>query len=122
MAKYTKKIVVLANSRKISGRCVAGKEIAGGAFGGWIRPVSLRPAGELSEADRQFQDGTDPKLLHVVDIRMARLVPHGLQTENHAIDDQIYWSLIRTCTPADLKGALDAIATLWDNNSPSTAN
>jgi hypothetical protein len=111
MTEYSKRIICLANSRKISGRCVAGKEIDGnGGFGGWIRPVSLRPAGELSEADRQFQDGTDPKLLDVVDIRMVRHVPHGFQTENHAIDDQIYWSLIRKCTPADLKGALDTIS------------
>src|ERR1700744_6789351 len=77
MAAYSKTILVLANSRKISGRCVAGKELVGTGFGGWIRPVSLRPAGELSEADRQFQDGTDPKLLDVVEIPMSRHLPHG---------------------------------------------
>lgn len=123
MAAYTKKIIVLANSRKISGRCVAGKEIVGSGFGGWIRPVSLRPAGELSEADRQFQDGADPKLLDIVEIPMTKHLPHGFQTENHAIDDQFHWSLQRKCTPADLKAALDTTATkLWDNTSPSTAN
>ena len=123
MSAYSKTIIVLANSRKISGRCIAGKEIAGSAFGGWVRPVSLRPAGELSEADRQFQDGADPKLLDVVQIPMVKHHPHGFQTENHAIDDQFYWNLERKCKAADLKAALDSTTTkLWDNTSPSTAN
>jgi hypothetical protein len=43
MAEYTKKIIVLANSRKISGRCVAGKEIAGSTFSGWIADVRSSP-------------------------------------------------------------------------------
>ena len=58
--KYTKTIICLANSRKITGRCVAGKEIAGIKIGAWIRPVSRRPAGELSEEDRRLQNGQDP--------------------------------------------------------------
>lgn len=121
MAAYSKTIIVLANSRKISGRCVAGKELVGTTFGGWVRPVSLRPAGELSEADRQFQDGTDPKLLDVVEIPMSKHLPHGFQTENHAIDDQFYWVRKRRCTSAELKAALDLAATkLWDNNSSSS--
>jgi hypothetical protein len=119
MAVYSKTIVVLANSRKISGRCIAGKELVGTAFGGWVRPVSLRPAGELSEADRQFQDGPDPKLLDVVEIPMSQHLAHGFQ-ENHAIDDHFYWVRKRKCTPAELKAALDSAATiLWDNNSSS---
>jgi hypothetical protein len=123
VAAYSKTIVVLANSRKASGRCVAGKELIGNAFEGWIRPVSLRPAGELSEADRQFQDGTDPRLLDVVEIPMSRHLPHGFQAENHAIDDNSYWVCKRKCTPAELNAAVDSTATkLWDNSSPSTAN
>jgi hypothetical protein len=124
MAKYTKTIIVLANSRKISGRCVAGKEIdGGGKFGGWVRPVSARPAGELSEGERQFQDGTDPKLLDVVEIRMNKHVPDSYQAENHEIDDSVHWVLKRKCTPAEIKAALDSNASiLWDNSAPDSAN
>lgn len=119
MAAYSKTIVVLANSRKISGRCVAGKEVDGTGLGDWVRPVSARPAGELSEGDRQFQNGTDPKLLDVIQIPMSKHSPHGFQTENHEIDDQFYWVRKRKCTPAELKAALDSPTKLWDNSSSS---
>lgn len=124
MATYLKTIIVLANSRKISGRCVAGKEIGSqGAVGPWVRPVSTRQMGELSEAERQFSDGTDPKLLDVVEIQMNRPVPHGYQTENHEINDEVHWVLKRKCTAADVKAALDTgTGILWDNSAPDTAN
>jgi hypothetical protein len=88
-----------------------------------VRPVSLRPAGELSEADRQFQDGSDPKLLDIVEIPMSKHLPHGFQTENHAIDDRFYWVRKRKCTPAELKTVLDSTAIkLWDNSSAPSTN
>jgi hypothetical protein len=37
-----KRIVCLANSRKMSGRCLAGRELINGLPGGWVRPVSAR--------------------------------------------------------------------------------
>jgi hypothetical protein len=117
---YMKRIICLANSRKISGRCIAGKEIAGNGFGGWIRPVSSRPAGELSEYDRHYQNGVDPKLLDIIDIQMTQHTPHGFQTENHVIDENTYWGLVRTATPAELAGAIDNVpGVLWNNDSSS---
>ncbi len=84
-SNYSKTIICLANSRKMTGRCVAGKEIAGGKIGGWIRPVSVRPAGELSEEDRRFQNGQDPKLLDVIRIPMIEHRPYGFQKENQLL-------------------------------------
>ncbi|MCC6781156.1 MAG: hypothetical protein IT537_31675 [Hyphomicrobiales bacterium] len=118
--KYTKTIICLANSRKIAGRCVAGKEISGGKIGPWIRPISGRPTGELSEEDRRFENGQDPKLLDVVRIPMIEPRPHDFQTENHLIDDGYYWTRERAASWDELQAALDPKAgSLWDNSSSS---
>jgi len=43
-------MVCLANSRKLNGRCIAGKELeAGNAVRSWIRPVSKRENQAVSE-------------------------------------------------------------------------
>jgi hypothetical protein len=84
---YTKTIVCLANSRKHSGRCVAGIEINDGTLGDWIRPVSDRVSEEVSLEERRYEDGKDTQLLDIVTIEMKRPHPHDCQTENHVIDD-----------------------------------
>src|SRR5215469_11888402 len=94
MVNYRKTILCLANSRKISGRCVAGKEIENEQIGGWVRPVSGRPNAELSEYDRRYENGTDPKILDIVRIPMIEPRPHAFQTENHLIDENVYWTLV----------------------------
>lgn len=114
--KYTKQILCLANSRKPSGRCVAGKEKSGS----WIRPVSARPGGELSEQDRWFQNGVDPKVGDVVNVTMLRKQDHPFQTENHVIDDGTYWGFHRRATWKEILALVDpVIGTLWSNESSS---
>ena len=43
-----KRIVCLANSHKLTGRCVAGKELRDGRSVTWIQPVSARENEEVS--------------------------------------------------------------------------
>ena len=74
----TKRIVCLANSRKLSGRCIAGRELINDFPGDWIRPVSTREHQEVSEYERQYNDGSDPKLLDILDIPLQKHQPEGL--------------------------------------------
>ena len=117
---YTKRIVCLANSRKTSGRCLAGKEINANQFGAWVRPVSDRPTRELSEEDRRYKNGQDPKLLDIIRVPLTMPEPHSFQTENHLIDDNYYWVKEGTASVSDLRTALDPnVAPLWNDTSSS---
>lgn len=123
MSTYSKTILCLANSRKINGRCVAGREMGDAGTGDWIRPVSNHGHGEVSELDRRFSNGVDPKVGDIIQIPMLQPKPHLYQIENHLIDAERYWSLVRKATPAEIDMAIekDGRTSLW-NISSSTKN
>ena len=75
----TKRIVRLANSRKLCGRCIAGLELAGNGPTAWLRPVSAREHQEVSEDERQYKDGSDPGLLDIIDIPLLGAQPKDYQ-------------------------------------------
>ena len=55
---FYKDIICLANSRKLNGRCVAGKDVTGNT---WVRPLSpLSKTGELMLRDITYDDWTEP--------------------------------------------------------------
>jgi hypothetical protein len=113
-AAYTTTIVCLANSRKPGGRCVAGKALNNKALAGWIRPVSAKPGGEISVSDRQYQNGTEPALLDIIDICMLQQGVHPYQPENHIIDDKYYWVKEGEISYAQALAAVDPVQSdLW---------
>lgn len=115
-----KTIICLANSKKNSGRCVAGKEITQGTIGGWIRPVSARDHGELSENDRVFANGRDPRVGDVITVPVSSHQAHPFQPENYVIDDTQYWGLVRRASALELQGCVSPVnGALWSNNSSS---
>jgi hypothetical protein len=118
---YWKKIICLSNSRKKSGRCVAGKEIAKGQIGQWLRPVSARISREVPIIDQRYKDGTDAQLLDIVDILFEKAIPHGHQSENHLIDTSYYWTKRGHSPWHDMPKLADTPKTLWYNGNSSTS-
>ncbi|MBW2149188.1 MAG: hypothetical protein JRI22_19460 [Deltaproteobacteria bacterium] len=113
MVNYTKTIVCLANSRRSSGRCIAGKEMLRSGYGGWIRPVSARQSAELSEEERRYEDGRDPRVLDIVVVPMIAHAPLLHHTENHIIDANYYWTKTKVLPWTKLGHLLDNPETLW---------
>jgi ATP-dependent DNA helicase RecQ len=110
----TARIICLANSRKHSGWCIAGKEFIGRRVGGWIRPVSGETTGELAQADITLPTGSVPRLLDIIGIRLCGSCPHTYQTENHRVADE-RWSWHGTLPPAEVQQLCDEVDRLWIN-------
>ena len=111
----TKTLVCLANSRKLSGRCLAGKEVAGTAFGDWIRPVSARSTEEVSERERAYVDGSDPQVSDIIDVPLLEPTPKTFQSENWLLDPEAYWVHRGQLSYAQLLAAVDTPPALWVN-------
>ncbi len=119
---YTKTIVCLANSRKLTGRCVAGKEWDGQKPGAWYRPVSGRERGELTAERWYRKTWRDPQLLDLIEVTLLAPRPSGCQKENHLIDTSVRWRFVGRVMARQLLAGLDHPAgALWMNGE-STAS
>ena len=110
-----KRIVCLANSRKLSGRCIAGKEPAGDQAGRWIRPVSAREHEEVSEYERWYAGGGDPCILDIMDVPLLEPRGRSYQQENWLLDRTQRWRRIGRLAWRDLARLADPPAPLWIN-------
>ena len=109
-----KRIVCLANSRKLAGRCIAGREWnEEQGVGKWVRTVSARENQEVSEYERQYEDGSDPQVLDIIDIPVLEPQPKGYQTENWLLDPDYYWEQEGRFSRLDLAELVDSVAPLW---------
>lgn len=111
-----KRIVCLANSRKLTGRCIAGREWSKEqGVGSWVRPVSARENQEVSEYERQYEDGSDPRVLDIINIPVLKQQPKDYQTENWLLNPSYYWEKIGAFSQQFLPKLVDPIAPLWIN-------
>lgn len=116
---YSLRIVCLANSRKHSGRCIAGKATEGSNKGAWIRPIGPYATHEITERDREYADGSTAQKLDVIKIVFANAAPISFQEENHVIDNCYYWEKLDKWTVADLATLEDHPLQLWENGNHS---
>ena len=114
--RNSKRIVCLANSRKLAGRSIAGREWDGEQVGDWIRPVSKREGQDVSEYERQYEDGSDPRVLDVIDVPIVKPVVRATeswQTENWLLDEEWYWRKAGRVSWLDLPAFVDDERPLW---------
>lgn len=119
---YVKRIVCLANSYKAPlGRCIAGREVlANGAPGGWIRPVSTRPKGELGSSEYGYGDGGRPKILDIIDVPLLRETRENPQTENQVIVPTGRWKKAGELGWQDLEQFADRPDSIWINSGSTS--
>jgi len=110
-----KRIVCLANSRKLNGRCIAGKAYGAKGAGAWIRPVGAREHGEVSEYERQYEDGSDPRVLDIIEVPLLDPQPKDFQQENWLLDPDYYWEKVGEATWPDVCSLEDPAGPLWIN-------
>ncbi|MFF9673891.1 hypothetical protein ACF1GS_19715 [Streptomyces eurythermus] len=114
----TKQLICLANSRKHRGRCIAGIDIKSNT---WIRPISSRPGHEVSESERTYQNGAEPRMLDVISMQLLRPRQSGYQRENWILDSSVRWTKLGQIGWADLYRMEQHPTQLWINSGDSTA-
>lgn len=100
-----KTIVCLANSYKHGGRCVAGVRLDDSA---WIRLRGAAPDGSLDAHESVLDDGSEPRLLDVIEVELHYAIPSDAHPEDWQIAP-VPWRLIeRPASAAQLQKVIDA--------------
>ncbi len=78
-----KEIICLASSKKVGGKCIAGKIVDTKE---WIRPVSAE--GKLTNELIKYPNGKLPELLDIMRVHYKKLQPTAYQPENILISEE----------------------------------
>ncbi|MCR4317747.1 MAG: hypothetical protein NUW37_15505 [Planctomycetes bacterium] len=73
----------------------------------------------MSEEERRYEDGTDPRLLDKVSIALIKHSPIKHQKENHVFDKSFYWTRHGRLGFSDLKNWFDTPNSLWSTGESS---
>lgn len=85
-----------------------------------VRPVSARKNQGVSKNERQYEDGSDPQVLDIIDIPLLKRQPEDYQTENWLLDSEHYWRKVGHLPRSDLPALTDPDGPLWlDGHSTS---
>ena len=75
--------------------------------------MSRRDSQEVSEHERQYEDGSDPKVLDIVSVPVLAPNPDKWQSENWTLDAERCWKKLDNFSWLDLPRLVDAPEPLW---------
>ncbi len=96
----------LANSRREGGRCIAGIDLKSGR---WIRPVKS-DGSPFDIAEISFKNGTSPKVLDKIKIRVLKPNESYYHPEDYIVDQRFRWENIGYCRRNDISKYVDMAA------------
>ena len=106
------KLVCLANSIKLGGRCVAGKQLIEGKVGSWIRPVST-PEGGTIVNPRYYRTSAPIAVMDVIELEVVKRIPFlGYQQENVLVEP-LRWKKAGEYRWDGLDELVDSPSPLW---------
>jgi len=115
-----KNIIILANSIKKGGRCVAGLEIlnddhSAPVLGDWIRAIDLtQPEGTI-QSKTSFLSGGQLKPLDIVEIEFERCANDPHHPEDWVIDSATPWRMLNSFSKSILSHIKSSSSDIWGN-------
>jgi hypothetical protein len=97
---YERDIIILANSRKYKGHCIAGKDIKTGE---WVRivPDNEDHAFSAKELMKLYGDYNGPEVLDVVSVPLSNRIPSNYHPEDESVNSNKLWKKIGTLNSID---------------------
>lgn len=113
-------LVCLANSRKHSGHCLAGKAMFDGSYSRWVRPVTSHPSQALNLSNQRLTNGKDCALLDIVEASLLEPKPHQHQQENWLLDETVPLRKLGLMAPEEVGSLLDTPKNIWGIGSSTS--
>ncbi|CEO39117.1 dual OB domain-containing protein [Photobacterium kishitanii] len=117
-------MVLLAKSYKPGGRCIAGRRVKfigdkKVALGDWVRPVANDGTGKgaLTRDMYIYEDGTEARVLDIVEVPIVRAFPLDGQPENHVVDENKKWKKIGNLNGDSILKATEKVASIWNDTT-----
>jgi hypothetical protein len=110
-----RRIIVLANSIKRGGRCVAGREVEGkeAMVGNWLRPISDESEGELMSRHMVTANGSPLEVLDIVDVPLDHHANDKCHPEDWVLATSEPWRHRKKFPVNDVIGLGEKPRDLW---------
>lgn len=120
-------MVLLAKSYKPGGRCIAGRRVKfigdkKVALGDWVRPVANDGSGKgaLINTMYTYEDGTEARVLDIVEVPVIRAFSLDGQPENWVIDESKKWRKVDFLTDVSIMSITDEMVSIWNDESTTS--